>query len=194
MADFSEVVREAKGNGVKVRGYVSMVIACPFSGATDPKEVGDAVEKLLEMGCYEVSLGDTNGFGTPKTVRALLKHLVNERGVPVEKLAGHFHDTYGMAIANVATAAEEGVKVFDGSVGGLGGCPFAGPGAAGNVATEELVWFFEKQGIKTGVNVEKLIEAGSFITGILQKPGESKVARALMGKRTSPQQEPTAKL
>ncbi|TGZ85577.1 pyruvate carboxyltransferase [Ascodesmis nigricans] len=194
MADFGEVVRKARETDVKVRGYVSMVIACPFSGPTDPKEVGDAVEKLLGMGCYEVSLGDTNGFGTPKTVRALLHHLVKERGVSVDKLAGHFHDTYGMAVANVQAAAEEGVAVFDGSVGGLGGCPFAGPGAAGNVATEELVWLFEKQGVKTGVNIEKLIEAGRFMSGLLQRQGESKVARALMGKRTVTQEEPKAKL
>lgn len=181
--EFREVAKRAREAGFQVRGYVSMVIACPYTGPTPATEVGSVVRSLLSMGCYEVSLGDTNGFGTPRTVRGLLKHLTSAEGVPVGQLAGHFHDTYGMGVVNVAAAAEEGVTVFDASVAGLGGCPFA-EGAAGNVSTEELVWYFENQGVETGVRLERLVEAGDYVLSILEREGgESRVGRAVRGVR-----------
>ena len=137
---FRPVATKALGQGIRVRGYVSMIIACPYDGPTPHKKVAEVVEGLLDMGCYEVSLGDTNGVGTPGTIGALVNYLIKERGIPAEKLAGHFHDTYGQAIANCLVALEAGIRTFDSSVGGLGGCPYS-KGATGNVATEDLVYW-----------------------------------------------------
>jgi hydroxymethylglutaryl-CoA lyase len=137
---FRPVAKKALDQGIKVRGYISMVIACPYDGPTPPKNVAEVVEGLLDMGCYEVSLGDTNGVGTPGTIGALVNYLVKERGIPVEKLAAHFHDTYGQAIANCLVALEAGIRTFDSSIAGLGGCPYS-KGATGNVATEDLVYW-----------------------------------------------------
>jgi hydroxymethylglutaryl-CoA lyase len=179
---FEPVLAEAREKGYRVRGYVSMVIACPYSGPTPPSAVADVVEKLLEMGCYEVSLGDTNGVGTPGTVGKLLRYLVEERRIPPERLAAHFHDTYGQAIVNSLVALEHGIRTFDSSVGGLGGCPYA-EGATGNVATEDLVYFLEGTGVHTGVDLGKLVEIGEWISKALGRGNGSRVGRALAGKK-----------
>lgn len=182
IARFEPVVLSAREHGVRIRGYVSMVISCPYSGATPPSAVADVVEKLLDMGCYEVSLGDTNGVGTPNTVANLLRYLVRDRGIPPEKLAGHFHDTYGQAIVNSLVALEYGIRTFDSSVGGLGGCPYAA-GATGNVATEDLVYFLEGTGVNTGVNLEEVVKIGEWISRVLGRGNGSRVGRAMMGTR-----------
>ncbi len=173
---FEPVLAKAREAGVAVRGYVSCVLGCPFTGAVPVSQVVAVTQALYAMGCYEISLGDTIGTGTPNATRRLIEACAGE--VPVSALAGHFHDTYGMAVANVQAAWQAGVRVFDSSVSGLGGCPYS-PGATGNVATEELVYLFEGQGIATGVDLAKLIEVGVFIDSQLQRSGESRVAKAL---------------
>ena len=173
---FEPVLAKAREAGVAVRGYVSCVLGCPFTGAVPVAQVVAVTQALYAMGCYEISLGDTIGTGTPGATRRLIEACAGE--VPMSALAGHFHDTYGMAVANVQAAWQAGVRVFDSSVSGLGGCPYS-PGATGNVATEELVYLFEGQGIATGVDVAKLIEVGVFIDSQLQRSGESRVAKAL---------------
>ena len=181
---FRPVVESALEHGFQIRGYVSMVVECPYSGPTPPAAVADVVEKLLDMGCYEVSLGDTNGVGTPGTVAALLRHLVADRGIPAERLAAHFHDTYGQAIVNSLVALEHGIRTFDASVGGLGGCPYA-VGATGNVATEDLVYFLEGTGVNTGVDLEKVARIGEWISRKLGRENGSRVGRAMAGKKGS---------
>ena len=173
---FEPVLAKAREAGVAVRGYVSCVLGCPFTGAVPVAQVVAVTQALYAMGCYEISLGDTIGTGTPNATRRLIEACAGE--VPMSALAGHFHDTYGMAVANVQAAWQAGVRVFDSSVSGLGGCPYS-PGATGNVATEELVYLFEGQGIATGVDLAKLIEVGVFIDSQLQRSGESRVAKAL---------------
>lgn len=173
---FEPVLAKAREAGVAVRGYVSYVLGCPFTGAVPVAQVVAVTQALYAMGCYEISLGDTIGTGTPNATRRLIEACAGE--VPMSALAGHFHDTYGMAVANVQAAWQAGVRVFDSSVSGLGGCPYS-PGATGNVATEELVYLFEGQGIATGVDLAKLIEVGVFIDSQLQRSGESRVAKAL---------------
>ncbi|TRX73488.1 hydroxymethylglutaryl-CoA lyase [Pseudomonas mangiferae] len=173
---FRPVLARARDAGVKVRGYVSCVLGCPFSGEVPVAEVVRVTRALHELGCYEVSLGDTIGRGTPGHTRALLEACATE--VPLDALAGHFHDTYGMAVANVQAALEAGVRVFDSSVSGLGGCPYS-PGATGNVATEELVYLFHGLGLSTGVDLPSLVAAGAFVDQALQRPTGSRVARAM---------------
>ncbi|WP_106804377.1 hydroxymethylglutaryl-CoA lyase [Pseudomonas sp. S5D5] len=173
---FEPVLAKALEAGVAVRGYVSCVLGCPFSGAVPVPQVVAVTQALYAMGCYEVSLGDTIGTGTPGATTRLIQACADE--VPLSALAGHFHDTYGMAVANVQAAWQAGVRVFDSSVSGLGGCPYS-PGATGNVATEELVYLFEGQGIATGVDLAKLLEVAVFIDNRLQRTGESRVAKAL---------------
>ena len=173
---FEPVLAKAREAGVAVRGYVSCVLGCPFTGAVPVSQVVAVTQALYAMGCYEISLGDTIGTGTPSATRRLIETCAGE--VPMSALAGHFHDTYGMAVANVQAAWQAGVRVFDSSVSGLGGCPYS-PGATGNVATEELVYLFEGQGIATGVDLAKLIEVGVFIDSQLQRSGESRVAKVL---------------
>lgn len=182
LARFEPVLGKAREQGVAVRGYVSCVLGCPFSGEVPVAEVVRVVRQLYAMGCYEISLGDTIGIGTPGKARALIQACACE--VPLAALAGHFHDTYGMAVANVLAALEQGVRVFDSSVSGLGGCPYS-PGATGNVATEELVFLFDGLGLSTGVDLPALIEAGRFIDQALDKPSASRVARAM---RSRPRQ------
>ena len=157
---FQPVLGKALEQGVAVRGYVSCVLGCPFTGEVPVADVVRVVRELHAMGCYEISLGDTIGRGTPGKARALIQACASE--VPITALAGHFHDTYGMAVANVQAALETGVRGFDSSVSGLGGCPYS-PGATGNVATEELVYLLEGQGLATGVDLAALLEAGAFI-------------------------------
>ncbi|TBU83324.1 hydroxymethylglutaryl-CoA lyase [Pseudomonas daroniae] len=173
---FQPVLGKAREQGVAVRGYISCVLGCPFSGEVAVADVVRVACELHAMGCYEISLGDTIGTGTPGKARTLIGACASE--LPITALAGHFHDTYGMAVANVQAALEAGVRVFDSSVSGLGGCPYS-PGATGNVATEELVYLFEGQGLETGVDLPALLEAGTFIDAALGKPSASRVATAM---------------
>lgn len=173
---FQPVLAKAAEQGVAVRGYVSCVLGCPFSGDVPVADVVRVARELYAMGCYEISLGDTIGRGTPGNTRRLVEACASE--MPITALAGHFHDTYGMAVANVQAALEAGVRVFDSSISGLGGCPYS-PGATGNVATEELVYLFQGQGVATGVDLPALLEAGAFIDKALGKASASRVATAL---------------
>lgn len=176
---YREICTGARREGITVRGYVSCVLGCPFEGAVAPAAVRDVAFALLEMGCEEISLGDTIGVGTPGKVQDLIRTVCRE--VPVEKIACHFHDTYGQALANILAALEMGVGALDSSVAGLGGCPFA-PGAAGNIASEDLLYMLNGLGIETGVDLEKLVEAGKFICDYLGRPTGSKVAQAMAAK------------
>ena len=166
----------ARGAGVRVRGYISVVLGCPYEGDVDPAAVAEIAAALHALGAYEVSLGDTIGTGTAGKTQVLLRR-VAER-VPIAALAGHFHDTYGQALANIYASLELGVAAFDCSVAGLGGCPYA-KGATGNVATEDVVYLLDGLGIETGVDMTKLRSAGRFISDHLQRPSMSRVARAL---------------
>jgi hydroxymethylglutaryl-CoA lyase len=159
MARFAPVVAAAQAAGVRVRGYVSCVAVCPYDGPTPPENVAAVAARLHAMGCYEVSLGDTTGAGTPTTITAMLKAVGGR--VPVALLAGHYHDTAGRAIANIEASLSMGLRVFDAAVGGLGGCPFA-PGAAGNVATEAVAARLRTLGFDTGLDFEKLEQAAGF--------------------------------
>jgi hydroxymethylglutaryl-CoA lyase len=172
---FAPVFEAARAANVRVRGYVSCVLGCPYEGEIDPEKVGEVAAALFERGCYEVSLGDTIGVGTPNRTTALIKTVGGR--MPVDRLAGHFHDTYGQALVNIYAALSMGLQVFDASVSGLGGCPYA-PGATGNVATEDLLYMLNGMGIETGVDLERLLAAGAFICGKLGRPTQSRVARA----------------
>ncbi|OLS62777.1 hydroxymethylglutaryl-CoA lyase [Pseudomonas putida] len=172
---FVPIMDAARQHGVRVRGYVSCVLGCPYEGEVDAAQVAAVARELYEMGCYEVSLGDTIGTGTPGATR----HLFNVVGaqVPRPQLAGHFHDTYGQALANVYASLLEGVSVFDSSVAGLGGCPYA-KGASGNVASEDVLYMLQGLGIDTGIDLDKLIAAGQRISAVLGRATGSRVARA----------------
>jgi hydroxymethylglutaryl-CoA lyase len=172
---FRPVFEAAQQRRVRVRGYVSCVTHCPYEGDIDPVATARVAQTLYEMGCYEVSLGDTIGAATPRQIKMMLESVM--RHVPVDNLAGHYHDTYGQAVANVFASLEMGVSVFDSSVGGLGGCPYA-KGATGNVATEDVVYLLQGLGIDPGIDLQKLIAAGEFICTSLGKPTNSKVASA----------------
>ncbi|XP_062142093.1 hydroxymethylglutaryl-CoA lyase, mitochondrial [Drosophila sulfurigaster albostrigata] len=175
---FKPVLAAAKQHGIRVRGYVSTIVGCPYEGAVAPKAVVKVVEALHQMGCYEISLGDTIGVGTPGSMRRMLDEV--SRAVPAEQLAVHCHDTYGQALSNILTSLDYGIRVVDASVSGLGGCPYA-RGASGNAATEDVVYMLHGMGLKTGVNLDKLIEVGRFICTELGRPSESKVNRAWKG-------------
>jgi isopropylmalate/homocitrate/citramalate synthase len=177
---FNAVCKAAHSIEIRVRGYISCVLGCPYEGEVTPGKVADVAMLLYEMGCYEISLGDTIGVGTPGKTKAMIE-AVAER-VPVEKLAGHFHDTYGQALANIYAALECGVAVIDSSVAGLGGCPYA-RGASGNVASEDVLYMLNGLGITTGVDLGKLVNAGQFISDYLGRPPVSKVSRAITAKR-----------
>ena len=173
---FNPVVEKAKLDNIPVRGYVSCIAGCPYQGQVPVSDVVKVSEKLFEMGCHEISLGDTIGVGTPKRIKSVLKSLL-EAGLPVDRLALHCHDTYGQAIANCYTGLEMGVTVFDSAVSGLGGCPYA-KGASGNVSTEDLVYMLEGCGMETGVNLDILSETGNWISEFLERCPGSKVANA----------------
>lgn len=173
---FEPVVRAAQNRNLRVRGYVSCVLGCPYQGVVKPETVAWVARQLYQMGCYEISLGDTIGVGTPGQAQKMIEAVAVE--VPVEKLAAHFHDTYGQALANILAVLQCGVSTIDSSVAGLGGCPYA-RGASGNVATEDVLYMLEGLRIETGVNLNKLIEAGDFICQSLGRQSGSKVARAL---------------
>jgi hydroxymethylglutaryl-CoA lyase len=177
---FHPVLEAAKANGIRVRGYVSVVLGCPYEGEVKPAAVAGVAAALYAMGCYEISLGDTIGVGTPGKTRAMLEAVARE--VPMDKLAGHFHDTWGQALANVYAAMELGVATFDSSVAGLGGCPYA-KGATGNVATEDVLVLMNGLGINTGVDFDKLFDAGQFISNHLGRKPVSKAAAAYAAKR-----------
>lgn len=173
---FETLTATAESQDIPVRGYISCAVGCPYSGAVDVATVARIARDLLAMGCYEISLGDTIGVGTAGQVKHLIETLAKD--IPITKLAVHMHDTYGQALANIFAALEMGVSVVDSSVAGLGGCPYA-VGATGNVATEDVVYLLNGLGIEHGVNLEKLIYAGNTISNALNKPSNSKVARAM---------------
>jgi len=172
---FVPVAERALAAGIAVRGYVSCVLGCPYETAVDNVRVRDVAQQLLDMGCYEVSLGDTIGVGTPASTQALLEHLL--KSIPPQKLAVHMHDTYGQALANILVSLQHGIAVVDSSVAGLGGCPYA-KGASGNLATEDLVYMLNGLGIDHGADLRKLIAAGQFICDKLGRKNGSKVALA----------------
>lgn len=173
---FAEVIVAARGRGVRVRGYVSCALGCPYEGEVSFEAVAGVGLRLLESGCYEISLGDTIGVGTPARAQAMVDTVA--KLVPRDRLAVHFHDTYGQALANILAVLERGVAVVDSSVAGLGGCPYAA-GASGNVASEDLLYMLNGLGVETGVDLSKLIAAGSYISDHLGRPSGSRVARAM---------------
>ena len=173
---FRFVTESAARDGLKVRGYVSCIVGCPYEGRIAPESVVPVAQKMLDMGCYEISLGDTIGIGTPGDIRRLLDMVL--KFIPTGRIALHCHDTYGQALANILTALDYGIAVFDASVGGLGGCPYA-PGASGNVATEDVLYMLDGMGIETGVDLDAAIDTAWFISGVLGRAPRSKVARAM---------------
>ncbi|MCK2182809.1 hydroxymethylglutaryl-CoA lyase [Halomonas getboli] len=173
---FAPVLERAREANVRVRGYVSCVLGCPYEGEIAPAKVAEISKALFDMGCYEVSLGDTIGTGTPLKAKRMLEAVA--RDVPMDKLAAHFHDTYGQALANLYAVLEEGIAVIDSSVAGLGGCPYA-KGASGNVASEDVVYLLNGLGIAHGIDLEKLAAAGSWITRAIGRPNRSKAGVAL---------------
>jgi hydroxymethylglutaryl-CoA lyase len=173
---FRPVVARARADGIRVRGYVSCVLGCPYDGEVKPQAVVDVAAALWKLGCYEISLGDTIGVGTPGKARQLLRAVSGS--VPMQSLAMHFHDTYGQALANLYAGLEEGARVIDAAAGGLGGCPFA-PGATGNVATEDVVYMLEGLGVSSGIDMTKLVAASNTICRLLGRPPASRVANAL---------------
>ncbi len=176
---FAPLVEAARAEGIRVRGYVSCVLGCPYDGEIAPEQVARVARELHQMGCYEVSLGDTIGTGTAGSTRRLIETVARE--IPREQLAGHFHDTYGQALANIHASLLEGISVFDSSVAGLGGCPYA-KGATGNVATEDVLYLLQGMGIETGISLPKLVAAGQRISQVLGRENGSRVARALLAR------------
>ncbi|MGB3934553.1 MAG: hydroxymethylglutaryl-CoA lyase [Burkholderiales bacterium] len=177
---FRPVVDAAKASNIKVRGYISCVVGCPYEGEIKPMRVAEVACALYDMGCYEISLGDTIGVGTPGKTQAMIEACLAR--VPAAKLAGHYHDTYGQALANIYASMELGVATFDASVSGLGGCPYA-KGATGNVATEDVVYMLHGLGIETGIDLDKLVDTGMWISGVLNRNSNSRTARAIAAKR-----------
>lgn len=174
---FSEIFQAAQANHVRVRGYVSCMVDCPYEGAIDPKQVVNVVKRLYEMGCYEISLGETIGTATPDRVQKVWQACLAELDSNI--LAGHFHNTYGMAIANIYQSLQQGIRVFDSSIAGLGGCPYA-KGASGNVATEDLYYLLSQIGYETGINLEKLMLASQNISQILKRKNLSNYANTYL--------------
>ena len=176
---FEDVFQLADQNNLKIRGYVSCVMGCPYQGDISPKAVTQVSKALLDMGCYEISLGDTIGAGTPRATSLLLEDVLKD--IPAQKLAAHFHDTYGQALVNLYKALEYGIATIDSAVAGLGGCPYA-KGASGNVATEDVVYMLNGMEISSGVNMDRLLTASSYISEVLGRPPVSKAANALLAK------------
>lgn len=171
---FAPVIESAKAHNIKIRGYVSCVLGCPYEGEIAPEKVANVARRLLDAGCYEISLGDTIGVGTPEKTKQMLR-AVMDVAVPIEKIALHMHDTYGQALANIYAGLQMGVSVIDSSVAGLGGCPYA-KGASGNVATEDVLYMLHGLGLETGVDLKKIIECAWFISDVLGKNPASKLA------------------
>jgi hydroxymethylglutaryl-CoA lyase len=181
LARLAPVFERTRADGIAVRAYVSTVCGCPYEGEIAVSAVVDLARKLIERGAAEISLGDTIGVGHPNQVRELVRAIASE--VPVERIALHLHDTYGRALANAQAGFEEGVRIFDSSLAGLGGCPYA-PGASGNVATEDLVDLFEREGIRTGVDLDALVDASAWLErDVLARPLPGRVFRARLGER-----------
>ena len=178
---FRPVVEAAGKSNIKVRGYISCVVACPYEGEVKPGKVAEVAGALYDMGCYEISLGDTIGAATPGKTQAMIEACLKR--VPADKLAGHYHDTYGQALANIYASMELGVATFDSSVSGLGGCPYA-KGASGNVATEDVVYMLHGLGIETGIDLDKLVETGAWISAFLKREPGSKAGRAIAAKKS----------
>ena len=176
-ARFEPVVKAALAAGIRVRGYVSTVIACPYAGPVAPHAVADVTARLLELGCYEVSLGDTIGVGRPREIKTMLEAVL--KVAPAAQLALHCHDTYGQAVANIRAGLDKGIRVFDVSVGGLGGCPYA-PGAGGNVATEDVLYLLAGEGLQTGVDLAQVVETAWYISG---KLGSGKLGNGKLGRK-----------
>ncbi|MCH7695907.1 MAG: hydroxymethylglutaryl-CoA lyase [Proteobacteria bacterium] len=174
---FEPIMESAKNHDIKVRGYVSCVLGCPYEGDVAMDKVSEVAKELFTLGCYEISLGDTIGTGTPGRARDMVETVARE--IPIDNLAAHFHDTYGQALANLYAVLEIGIRTIDSSVAGLGGCPYAN-GASGNVASEDVVYMLHGLGINTGVDLEKLVHAGKMISDALGRPPASKVARAIL--------------
>lgn len=181
LAQFHDVAQRALENGLRVRGYLSCVLGCPYDGKVAPATVSSLSRRLLDMGCYEVSLGDTIGVGTPGSTAKLLERLLGD-GIDAGQLALHCHDTYGQALANITIALQHDIATIDASVAGLGGCPYA-QGANGNVATEDVVYLLDGLNIEHGVNLDKLIDAGSYISALLGRENQSRAARAIIARR-----------
>jgi len=173
---FEPILSSASALEIPVRGYVSCVVGCPYEGNIAPAQAASVAKSLFEMGCYEVSLGDTIGVGTPASIQRMLEACA--RAVPVGKLAGHYHDTYGMAIANIYASLQMGMATFDSSVAGLGGCPYA-QGASGNVATEDVVYLMHGLGIETGIDLAKLAAIGDWISSAINRPNGARAGRAI---------------
>ena len=176
----AEVCKAALGAGLRVRGYISVVLGCPYEGEVKAQAVADIAQQLFDMGCYEISLGDTIGTGTPAHAQRMIEAV--SKKIPVGKLAGHFHDTYGQALANILAVMELGVATFDSSVAGLGGCPYA-KGATGNVATEDVLYMLDGMNIETGIDMNRLLDAAQFICHHLGRATVSRAGRALAAKR-----------
>ena len=173
---FEPIVSAASALEIPVRGYVSCVVGCPYEGAIDPQKTAEVAKTLFDMGCYEVSLGDTIGVGNPASIQRMIEACA--RQIPMAKLAGHYHDTYGMAIANIYASLQMGMATFDTSVAGLGGCPYA-KGASGNVATEDVVYLLQGLGVETGIDLAKLAAIGDWISNAINRPNGAKAGRAL---------------
>ncbi|HXR59148.1 MAG TPA: hydroxymethylglutaryl-CoA lyase [Burkholderiales bacterium] len=178
---FRPILESSLKNKIKVRGYVSCVIACPYEGEVKPEKTAEVAGALYDLGCYEISLGDTIGAGTPGKTQKMIEACAKR--LPIGKLAGHYHDTYGQALANIYASMELGVATFDASVAGLGGCPYA-KGATGNVATEDVVYLLHGLGIDTGVDLDKLVETGTWISAFLKRDSSSRAGKAIQAKRT----------
>jgi len=176
---FEPILSSASALEIPVRGYVSCVVGCPYEGAIAPEQAAGVAKALFDMGCYEVSLGDTIGVGNPSTIQRLIEACT--RQIPIQKLAGHYHDTYGMAVANIYASLQMGMAIFDSSIAGLGGCPYA-QGASGNVATEDVVYLLQGLGIETGIDLAKLAVIGDWISSALNRPNGAKAGRALCAK------------
>jgi len=179
---FIPVIEAAKAQNLPVRGYVSCVAGCPYDGDIAPEKVAEVAKKLFELGCYEISLGDTIGVGTPQVIQRMLNAV--QEHVPANKLAVHFHDTYGQALTNILVALQNGISVIDSSVAGLGGCPYA-KGASGNVASEDVIYMLHGMGIETGIDLNQMVQVGASISKVIGKAPQSKVALALLAKETA---------
>ncbi|TCD59802.1 hypothetical protein EIP91_011414 [Steccherinum ochraceum] len=184
LARLEPVARKALDNGLRVRGYVSVVITCPYTGKVDSAKVKEVARALLDMGCYEVSLGDTVGTGNPTSVRAMLETVMGgSAGLPAAKLAGHFHDTFGTAVANVMTALDMGIRTIDAAVGGLGGCPYS-PGATGNVATEDVMYALQGSKYSYPGDLNAMVDIGAWISDVLGRQNASRAGKAILAKKT----------
>src|SRR6184192_849453 len=188
-ANYAPVTARARAEGMRVRGYISTAFGCPYEGDVPPEKVLEVVARLLDLGCYEVSVGDTIGVGTPMQVQGVIGMLLQV--IPASKLAMHFHDTRGTALANTLAALEMGIATFDSSAGGLGGCPFA-PGASGNLATEDLIYLLDGMGIDTGVDLNRLVDAGLLAQELIGRKLPGRRLQAALGRRVGGEARPAA--